>query len=133
MGKIKFRGKCLDNNKWVYGDLLTPITGWKIVNYGQKETEPGIYSVEYHCYNVDPDTVGQSLGVTDIKGNELFEGDKVELIFNKNIVEATIIWEDGMHQYAVKTDKEDYWGDPDCYYYPLDLECRVRKISDIYD
>lgn len=67
MREIKFRGKCLDNGEWVYGDLhiRTPF--------------PHIHSeIDYGKVNVDPHTVGQFTGLHDKNGKEIYEGDVVK-------------------------------------------------------
>jgi hypothetical protein len=64
--EIKFRGKRLDNGKWVFGDLLTKHPhhkGLTIVESG------GLH------HEVDPETVGQYTGITDKGKNKMFEGD----------------------------------------------------------
>ncbi len=75
--QIKFRGKDLATGKWVYGDLLHPITSCRIVNYTEVE-EDGVKRADYHYYDVDPDTIGQFTGLYDRAGTSVYEGDIIK-------------------------------------------------------
>ena len=80
MRKIKFRGKRLWNDQWVYGLLYTIHC---------------IHVDQIGLITIDPETIGQFTGLHDKDGTELYEGDVVkfhgtnsqsigEIYFNKD-------------------------------------------------
>ena len=76
MREILFRGKRLDNQEWVEGNLLlseTPVSGMPLAFI----TTSFIDNYSLNNYQVDPTTVGQFTGLTDKNGAKIWENDKV--------------------------------------------------------
>jgi hypothetical protein len=78
---IKFRARRLDNEEWVYGyavygrenQLAWIITEGYEATYGPNPDQ--------NIFRVDPATVGQFIGRTDMTGREMYVGDRFSSVW----------------------------------------------------
>lgn len=74
MREILFRGKRTDNGEWVQGYPCR--YGWigKEKDYIIPDYASALYTAE-----VDPETIGQYTGLTDMNGNKIFKKDIIHI------------------------------------------------------
>ena len=88
MRKIKFRGKRVKNNEWVYGYLV----GENIILNDVFIDANNEFGVESY-YLVKPETVGQYTGLNDMNDVEIFDDDIVQDSDDTNEVGVVIYGE----------------------------------------
>ena len=144
MRQIRFRAKRADDGAWVYGDLAHT---QKICNAEEKSRtgNVSIGVIRISNYDVDETTIGQSTGLRDDQGTDIYEGDIVDWVFFytrdfwgganycDTIVRGVIEWKQG--GFILRVTNNDFEGAGSYGISDLntDTENDVRVIGNIYD
>lgn len=92
---IKFKAKRLDDNSWVFGYFYEENGNTYIIENRQKESMLN----RNVTYQVDPSTVCMFTGLTDCKGNEIWEHDLLQSQETKAIYE--VVWNQGNTSFSL--------------------------------
>lgn len=105
MREILFRGKNIDNGKWIYGGYVH-LHKTTYCYAGSDDGNNDIHRIvfermtdwnlpnQHMMADVLPETVGQYTGLVDKNGVKIFEGDIVSY-FKKDILNSEVIYKDG--------------------------------------
>lgn len=102
MREILFRGKRIDNDEWIYGDLLHPTeddNDYYIEDFTQKKN---------NCHPVIPKTICEYTGVKDKNRKRIFEADIISIPYEEDVSgfteyqEALVFWDDERFGWRVK-------------------------------
>lgn len=108
MREILFRGKRIDNGKWVEGYLR--------FIYVDNPKKASIYdSKTVRNYDVDYETVGQYTGLKDKNGVKIFEGDVVKHHIKNFEFTYVVEWESRLTKFVGKYAGDPYYGEKWAY------------------
>ena len=135
MREMLFRGKS-SSGEWLYGDLLTDEGKYYIVAHdGWSTFFPKSGTAEIYMNEVIPESVGQYIGLDDMNGNKIFEGDIVEQIFDKDDVHW---YEIGFYEGSFVYREIIYNGNDLCWDSVFDNEApllnnKVQIVTNMFD
>lgn len=125
MREILFRGKRQDNGEWVDGHLCKDGFGkMYIIHY-----VPSKYNnvlPERKVIRVDPETVGQFIGMTDKNGKKIWENDIIQMYYKGG--ETNI----GTIRYTNECVRFQYY-EGNLVGYGIDITCDMEVIGNIFD
>ena len=113
MREIVFRGKRFANGEWIYGDL----------HYGFMTKLPYV-----NGFDVDPNTVGQFVGVMGKNGVRIFEGDVIRWKnWKGEYCESYVIYDSEWNRFCVWISGAESFG------VNKHLSSDIEVIGSIYD
>lgn len=95
--KDLYRGKCIHNNKWVYGDLIRTDDNSRAY-IGKLSVAHDDYpdSLVVDIVEVDPKTVGRYAELRDRNGNKIYESDVLKFEDHNGIWQSSVVFERGV-------------------------------------
>lgn len=94
--KIKFKAKSTLDGAWVIGDLIH-----------KEDGKIAILRNGFNVSEVDPSTICQFIGLTDCKGNEIWEHDLIHFVGYKPTAE--VFWSEEDYAFMVASENEPHY------------------------
>lgn len=132
---IKFRGKRVDNDEWIYGGIwISKANDYYIItaDYLKIKERSGLMSIgvledETHMHWVKRDTVGQFTGRTDDGGDDLYDGDIISFDYELESYIGVIKWFAETNEFVVTPNG---WSISLSLY---EIDDAVTKLGNIHD
>jgi uncharacterized phage protein (TIGR01671 family) len=130
MREINFRGKRLDNGKWVVGDLIENQGRFFIYHATSESTieDNDDGHIVVVAVEVEPATVGQYTGLKDKNGKKIWEGDIVAVSFGDIVIPLLVVFDCGGWKIREKYDETLH--DLESYTSSKDVNSVIGNIHD---
>lgn len=138
MREIKFRGYCDKDSEWRFGLYVSDGKHYEILT-----AIDGTDGKELYGSPVDPETVCQFTGLKDCGGDEIYEGDVIEIRFFDDFSNdcVTVDYEEddpSIYTAKVHWDCAGYWlfSEKDAtWFFPQSLDdyANIKVIGNIYE
>ena len=119
--EILFRGKRVDDSRWIEGSFTIDCNGECEILHQLKTPHGG-----FQFLKVIPETVGQFTGMTDKNGTKIFEGDIVKEQYKSHEIIYNVYWDEDYFAFRVKS--KDY-----SYYLDELVQSNSEVIGNIHD
>ena len=108
-----FRGFSIKHNNWIYGDLIhTPEKRMRIINYTDISSD-GVDNFVTINEMVETKSVGQFVGLFDIKADDIYEGDIIQDVRFK--YKYVVVYEGNQYVAKSNTGSIGLFETEDCY------------------